>query len=251
MKSKNKKNQKMIFRSNHYSSIKHRLTKYSLGSQSVMLLSGLIGITTDSNANLTALDLSTIENESISKNGVGTIDPDRVRQDLTQSSDSNDELWVNGGGVGLGDVMITGVYGARIGYVTRNSTKVPRYLSVGFNINLNSVGFTKANQFIYDTLVYDVGYGNLGSDQWQVDRPNGAIAFRNGDGNYGFIRVSWVASTSTMTFLSGVFEDTENNITVTAAPVPEPAHYAAALGLGALGLAYYRRRPGNKTRAKS
>ncbi len=228
--------------------LRQRLMKYSLGSQSIMVLSGLIGITTDSNANITALDIPVIENQTISKGGTGTLGENVTKQYLTQSSDTDDQLWINGGDA-QDKMWIAGVYGARIGYeIPGGDTKVPSYLPVGFNINLYSVGFTKANNILYRTYFYIPGEGNLGD--WNVDRPNGAIAIRNGDGEYGYLRVSWVAATSTMTFLSGEFDDTPAAV-ITVTAVPEPVEYAAALGLGALGLAYYRRRPGNKSRPKN
>ncbi len=100
--------------------------------------------------------------------------------------------------------------------------------------------------FNYGFLTSGDEGGNLGA--WTSDRLNGAIGFRNGDGEYGYMLITWVAASKTLTFLGdGAFDDTPGvGITV----VPEPSEYAAALGLGALGLAYYRRRPGNKTRTK-
>lgn len=163
--------------------------------------------------------------------GIGTSGSSTVDQDISQSSYVGDKFsfLVNGNNLnvsGSGDTYfysITATSGSTI------------YYSVGQTVNgLADTGNGTGSIVSTGT--------NVGA--WTVDRPNGAIGFENAEGETGYIRVSWVAATQTLTILSGAFEDAGGSIFVTA--VPEPST-SALLGLGAIGVAYYRRLSGNNS----
>ncbi len=216
--------------------IKNRLQKYALGSQSLAVLSGVLGQTAICSAVLQNLDVSGIFNQTSVGGGGGTLGTTYSLY-LTQSSDVNDRLIFNGNTFTLGDrVMVQGYNGARV----FNSNNTLRYYPVGSSVTGN--GSSSGNGYLtYAINVFP----------WVTDRLNGAIGFKNGDGELGFLNVSWVAATKTLTYLNGFFDDDSGVTSITVTAVPEPSEYAAALGLGAIGLAYYRRRPGSKSRPKN
>ncbi len=219
--------------------IKNRLQKYAMGSSSLAVLSGVLGQTAVCSAGVISLNTGTlIDGSTLNPDGSGSLGAS-AQLFLTFSSVATDYVSFFSGGGNLsfrGDVnfptTIASDGGAYTGYYGVNDV----------------VGMTPSNFKNYTNIVY----GDTAYSVWSVDRSSGAIGFRDRDGKYGYIHVSWVTATQTLTFLgTGAFDDTPGNpITVTAS-VPEPSGYAAALGLGTLGLAYYRRRPGNKSRPKN
>ncbi len=207
------------------------------------MLTSVLGQTAIGDAAIRPLTLDVFTNGStINILGTGTHGPGFVVQDLSDSSNPNDQLYTrltNGT-----TLFLYGHNGAAVAFEGYTSGyRALKYYAVGDSVS--SLGS-------FDYGVLHATNGSALAPDWVVDRPNGAIGFRNGDGEFGFFHVSWVAASRTLTFLgSGFYDDTPGTaITVTAA-VPEPSEYAAALGLGALGLAYYRRRPGNKIRMKN
>lgn len=231
--------------SNQLKLIKNKIQKYSLGSQSIALMAGLLGITPLSYGSIIVLDGTNLFGETSSFDGSGSLGEFYVYY-LTQSADIDDRIIFSGRlDNGVNHVSLRGTGGIELANAaTIEGFPTIKYFSTNSSVDQNST-FSIGDIFSYTSASTN---GLLGS--WETDRTSGAIGFRNGDGEYGFIRVSWDASNKTMTLISGAFDNSPGTaITVTA--VPEPSEYAAALGLGALGLAYYRRRHGNKTRSKN
>ncbi len=220
--------------SNNQKPSNNRLQKYSLGSQSLAVLAGIMGQITISSAAIRVLDVGALTNGQT----INTAVPNTMLSLNFSETASSDSLTFGGDPSFGGLLNLAGSGGASVLYNSGNIYS-PKYFAVGSSVDSSSSENTETNYFTY-------GGGNYGD--WTVDRPSGAIGFKNGDGEFGYMLVSWVAATNTLTFLGvGAFDDVPGTaITV----VPEPSEYAAALGLGALGLACYRRRPGNKSRSK-
>ncbi len=204
--------------------------KYSLGAQSLAVVAGILGQSLICSANITALDVGTFTNgETIIADGSGSLGISETL-DITQTAASSGKLFFLG--------YTGGATGAVVRMDVQNNTffhysafqsgfRTLKYFAPGDSVDITNL------HPLTNTAVY-ISKGNLGGNlgEWTVDRPSGAIGFRNGDGEFGYMHVSWVASTKTLTFLgNGFFDDTPGtSITV----VPEPSEYAAALGLGAL-----------------
>ncbi len=222
-------------------SIMNRLQKYTLESQGLAVLSGVLGQTAISSAAITMLDVGTLTSGStLNAAGTGSLGLS-VQVDISQSSSPADSFTFVGNTAGVGTVRATEFGG---------NAWATEYGTVGYD----SLQYFAAGSTVDETFFF--GYGDITSGlfgnvrAWIIDRPNGAIAFKNGDGEYGYMFVDWNASSKTLKFLGSGFFDNTPGTAITVGAVPEPADYAAALGLGALGLAYYRQRSGNKTRSK-
>lgn len=224
----------------------NRLQKYSLSSHGLAMLSGILGQISLCSAAINALDTGNlISGFMMVEEGEGdpNISGEYVAMlNLSQSSVSNDTLqFTTGYSYFIYDYFLSGFADNGAKFISdgmSNSFDIMKYFAPGSIVDNHSTNTTTA-YFSFNNPIGD----------WVVDRPNGAIGFINGDGEFGYIFVDWVASTKTLTFLgAGFFDDTPGTgITV----VPEPSEFAAALGLGAIGVAYYRRRSGNKTRPKN
>ncbi len=222
--------------------IMNKLKKYVLGSQSLAVLSGVLGQTAISSAvtvNLT-LDGPNVGETFIA--GGGGTGGNSVIYNLDASSvDQTDKIYFAGTPSMNGSVLVFGI----VATVFSSDSALPRsahFYSIGSTVD-GSLNEGSGAGYVYN--------GDFGGpqDDWTVDH-TGAIGFKTGDNQFAFINISWDVSAKTLTILGGKYESTASTgITVTA--VPEPSEYAAALGLGALGLAYYRRRSGNKTRPKN
>ncbi len=243
-KSKNRNNKKV---SKNRKPIMNRLQKYSQVSQSLAVVTGVLGQTAICSASITALDVGSLTNgATVNGYGTGSLGTN-VLLPIDQSSDPNDTLRVLTSGTNGSRVIFQG-FGSFSTLTMAYDYGIfaqspPLHYFAPLSIVSSSNSFRRSGYLASYTPEQ-----NLGS--WTVDRPNGAIGFKNGDGEFGYINVSWVAATKTLTFLGTGFFDDEPGTSITIAAIPEPSEYAAVLGLGALGLAYYRRRPGNKTRAK-
>ncbi len=199
-----------------------------------------MGITTTAAGSVEILDLAGLEGKTFRPDGSGTAG-ETYDLDLTHTADVNDYLRIVGN-TGSGTVIFVifkqGGDGA---------------FSTGGGSNPSAL-FYNNGETIDGQLNQAPDYGYLvkaGTNKsgWTSDLSDGALGFQDSDGNFGYLSISWVASSQTLTVISGAFENSGGSIT--AGAVPEPSEYAAALGLGALGLAYYRRRQGNKTRSKN
>ncbi len=224
--------------SNQRKPIMKRLQKYTLGSQGLAVLSGVLGQTVISSASVQVLDVSAIIDKTSVAGGGGTLG-DNINFFLTDSADGNDRIRL------AGDtnprLFIQGENGAYVLHDGSGVNAVPRFYNVGDEVN----GAGTVGEFGYISRLGTV------NSPWDVDHASGAMGFKNGDNEFFFINITWVAATKTLTYTGGMFQDDSAITSITVTAVPEPSEYAAALGLGALGLAYYRRRPGNKTRPKN
>ncbi len=223
--------------------IMNRLQKYSMGSQSLALLSGVLGQTAICSASVQVLNLDGPNIGDTFIAGGGGSAGDLVNYLLDSSPNSSyDKLRFLGTSDVSGAVFLDGISGAVFFSTSTTSSPSPLLYEAGDIVD-GSLTTAPGHGYIYRGL----GGGALGV--WSVDR-TGAIGFKTADNQFGYVNVAWDVSEKTLTILGGSYESTASTgITVTA--VPEPSEYAAALGLGALGLTYYRRRPGNKTRAKN
>ncbi len=210
-------------------SINKRLNQFAVGSRSVAVLAGAVGTAITADGSVVNLNLGTLSNKTFKADGTGTgggfggvyftfADSSKIR-----FYGYNDQIQINGG---------NNAYTFQYAILSDNAI----YYSSNSTVNGSRTQTTTAK------LAYNGN--NLGS--WTTNRLNGAIGFKTGDDKFGFFRVSWVASTKTLTVLSGKIESVAN----TAIAVPEPAEYAAALGLGVIGLAYYRKRKGLNKRLR-
>ncbi len=215
--------------------MKKRILKYALSSKSLAVSVGVVSSTSMLTADVINLDLSGLLSKTFIAGGGGSAGDD-FNFVLSQSSDADDLILISGDNdFTLARVFLDGYNGAYVFNTGSTSAAALLYYSVGSTIN--GIGSD------FGDYGYTTNFGN--KVPWDVDRPSGAIGFKNGDNEFGFINVSWVASTKTLTILGGKFDDTpETPITVTA--VPESSNYAAILALGAFGLAYYRKRSGCK-----
>ena len=84
--------------------------------------------------------------------------------------------------------------------------------------------------------------------------PNSYMGFQTSQGNYGWLEVTWTASSSEFRILSGAYESTPNVDILAgaggAAPIPEPGTWAAmAIFAGGAAFAGWRRRNSAKVAA--
>ncbi len=221
----------------------NRLQKYSLGSQGLAVLSGLLGQTAICSAAITTLNLDGPNvGETLIAGGGGSAGAYAAYLLDASPSSTTDKLRFYGVSSNNGRVFIGGVSGATVFAGTETSTP-PLLLLYGIGDTVDGSG----NAGPGHGYAFDGGYGGpLGL--WVSDQ-TGAFGFQTADSQFGFVNIGWDVSEKTLTILGGKYESTASTGLVVTA-VPEPSEYAVALGLGALGLAYYRRRPGNKTRAK-
>ncbi len=227
--------------------IKNRLQKYALGSQSLAVLSGVLGQTAICSAAVINLNLDGPNIGDTFVAGGGGSGGNFIRYYLDSSTSDLDDYLLF-----LGDQFFSNErlrVGAARGAFSFSSDEG------GFpsSLHLYAVGqIVDGSLNTGGTTGYIYNKNNGGAqDVWTSDQ-TGAFGFKTGDNQFGFINVNWDVSAKTLTILGGKFESTASTpITVTAVGVPEPSKYAALLGLGALGLAAYRRRPGNKSRPKN
>ncbi len=218
--------------------IKNRLQNYVVSSKSMLTTAAVIGSTVGSTAAIqNIIDFDPIINKTFIAGGGGT-GGNQVLYDITQSQTTGDGFRFTGGNPGGNISAWVEMFGSAEFFNDSGSPSIARYYQVGDTVDGNgSTG----------NFGYLAKNGNLGA--WIIDRLAGAVGFKNADGEFGFVNISWVAATSTFTVLGGKFDDTPGTpIVVSAIGVPEPSDYAALLGLGAVGIAAYRRRPGNKVR---
>jgi len=84
--------------------------------------------------------------------------------------------------------------------------------------------------------------------------PNSYMGFKTSQGNYGWLEVTWTASSSEFRILSGAYEDQINTPILAGAgptaPIPEPGTWAAmAIFAGGAAFAGWRRRNSAKVAA--
>ncbi len=216
--------------------MKTRIKKYAIGAHGVAATAaGVVGFTAISEGSVQVFNLGSLENKTFIADGTGTGGSATFEYLLAQSADAGDKITITG-----------------------NNNYVTFFATGGAQLYRNTTGYGNADYFSIGTAIsgsasQNTGYlvynNNTNYAPWNVDRFGGAVAFKDGDGNKGFFNITWDVSAKTLTILGGSFEDSGGALTVTA--VPEPSIYAAALGLGALGVAYYRRRPDVKTRPKA
>ncbi len=223
---------------NYRKTIINRITKYSQGSRKLTILSGICGTTTICSANIVSLNLDGPNvGETLIAYGGGTAGDSTVYQLDASTTDTSDSLTFFGQNLGMDPTLqiLPNASGSLV--MVDTGTSYLAYLAIGSTVDatLTTAGLATVSM-------------NINFNSWTTDR-NGAFGFKTGDNQFGFINISWEAIAKTMTILGGKYESTPNtSITVTA--VPEPSQYAAALGLGALGLSFYRRRSGNIARKK-
>ncbi len=229
---------------NHRQLIMNRLQKYTLGSQSLAVLAGALSQTAICSAAVINLNLGgPIVGDTVIAGGGGSVG-DVVQYNLGASSITQGDF-IRFYGPALTSypfVTVGGYGGASVISMQPGSYNVVTFYTVGSTINGSQL-FGLTYGYLY------LGSNGGGQDVWSANR-TGAIGFKTGDNQFGYFNISWDIAAKTLTILGGKYESTASaGIVVTA--VPEPSEYAAALGLGAIGLAYYRRRPGNKTRPKA
>ena len=82
--------------------------------------------------------------------------------------------------------------------------------------------------------------------------PGSYMGFKTSQGNYGWLEVTWTASSEQFQILSGAYESTPN-VAIRAggaAPIPEPGTWAAmAIFAGGAAFAGWRRRKSAKIAA--
>ncbi len=224
-----------------------RLHKYSLGSKSLAIIAGVLGQHATSNASVQVLNLDGPNvDETLIAGGGGTAGNLKIYNLDSSTTDTDDDLLFAG----------TATAGGILRLFARNDADVFTYLPGGATkdvIRFYAIGATVDGSLNTASSQGYIDHGSYSSEQgvWESNQ-NGAIGFKTGDNQFGFINVDWNVSTRTLTILGGSYESTAStSLVVTSTAVPEPSEYAAALGLGALGLAYYRRRSGNKTRSKN
>ncbi len=221
-------------KSNNPSELISKLKKYALGSQGLIVASGLAGITTNSSAVVTAITAPTLLTTTLTFTSTAN-----YNYNIALSTDPNDSLF-------FASSTNFGVYAVGAG-----GAQIIR------EVALNTTSYLGDSETVDNTGNFSTGYvfwttnttGNR--DEWTTDRTAGVIGFKTGDNQYGFVNVNWIASTKTLTFTGGSIETTANTAITYNAAVPEPSEYAVALGLGALGLVAYRRKMGDKARARS
>ncbi|MBI2814822.1 MAG: PEP-CTERM sorting domain-containing protein [Opitutae bacterium] len=125
-------------------------------------------------------------------------------------------LLVNGGNL---DMMIGGV--------TASSNSLPTApITLNTWVNVAAVRENGATYFFYDGIQYGAGVGTHGTTTGSF--------FLGSGGGYGFSGA--IDNVRAFTFTGGTFSSSM----LTA--IPEPSAYAALAGLGALGLAFWRRK---------
>ncbi len=157
---------------------------------------------------------------------------------------------------------------SRPGYVYDDLTRrhipvsIPERLALEFA--LASDNYASPRQFTSGELIDSSAlwtYSARESSEFKVDwrpmspdfGPNTYIGFRSGGGaaglgyNYGYLEVTWTASTETFTILGGAYES-DYNVGITSAAVPEPGQVAASLLLlfGIGGYIFLKRRKAAK-----
>ncbi len=102
-----------------------------------------------------------------------------------------------------------------------------------------SSGFESLFKFVGEGVSSDFG-------------PNSYMGFKTSQGNYGWLEVTWTASSGEFQILSGAYESVADTSIVTpaAAPIPEPGTWAAmAIFAGGAAFAGWRRRKSAKVPA--
>jgi hypothetical protein len=110
------------------------------------------------------------------------------------------------------------------------------------------------NESIGSGSIYKDGHQSLFKFQDTVSPdfgPNSYMGFQTIQGNYGWLEVTWTASSGEFQILSGAYESVAGTSIVTpAAPIPEPGTWAAmAIFAGGAAFAGWRRRNSAKIAA--
>ncbi len=134
-------------------------------------------------------------------------------------------------GFPYGANIFRGLDGASGLYFAATANANPLNLALGTTIN-SSLSFSDNGQ---DTMFTT---GSYTSPDFGANRYMGFRFASGSDWNYGYLKVTWTASTGTFEILSGAYETTVNTaILAGATPVPAPS----ALALLALGGGAFRR----------
>ncbi len=218
---------------------KHRLQKYSVGSTSLVVISGVLGSTAICSAVVVNLNLDGPQvDQTLLAGGGGTAGNSATYLFDVSTTNTTDNFKFYGDPASGNRICLVG------GIFTEGTGFPPSPIFYSIGSSVNGSGGDTGYGYVYR--------GDSGGAQgaWTTDRI-GAIGIKTGENQLGFFNVSWSVAAKTLTILGGSIESTPGaSITVTA-PIPEPLEFTAALGLGALGLVYYRRRKGIKTRVKN
>ncbi len=227
--------------------MKNRINKYTAGTQSLLLATGAFAAAQDTDATVVPLSLpGTILNHTFDlTNGTQYVDY------AVYGFGVNGTLRFYGFDNGI-TVKIVGLVPMAQVYVKTNTNSFQNYDAKIFNPGdlVSTISDVTGG---YNTINYNLTSIHFNGNErspWTSAHSDVALGFVTQSNHAGFININWDAANNAMTVLGGAYENVSGlAITVTSA-IPEPADYAAALGLGALGLAYYRNRRNLKQRAK-
>jgi hypothetical protein len=139
------------------------------------------------------------------------------------------------------DGIRTGLQGDRLTFAAGNDPATPERFGPNESIGSGSI-YKDGHQSLFkfeDTVSPDFG-------------PNSYMGFRTKQNNYGWLEVTWTASSRQFQILSGAYESVADTpiVTPAAAPIPEPGTWAAmAIFAGGAAYAGWRRRNSAKVAA--
>jgi len=137
--------------------------------------------------------------------------------------------------------IYVGLTGFKLGFVAGNASATPVKFGPNESIGSGSI-YKDGHQSLFkfqDTVSPDFG-------------PNSYMGFRTRQNNYGWLEVTWTASSRQFQILSGAYESVADTpiVTPAAAPIPEPGTWAAmAIFAGGAAFAGWRRRNSAKVAA--
>ena len=137
--------------------------------------------------------------------------------------------------------IYVGLTGFKLGFVAGNASATPVKFGPNKSIGSGSI-YKDGHQSLFkfqDTVSPDFG-------------PNSYMGFRTRQNNYGWLEVTWTASSRQFQILSGAYESVADTpiVTPAAAPIPEPGTWAAmAIFAGGAAFAGWRRRNSAKVAA--